>query len=72
MTLILAWKVKYFLPTVFLSDWMFLGLRFQNIGSANHVDNGFHPMFGVNRAFLVEGSVDIISVLENRILFLAF
>ena len=25
MTLILAWKVKYFLPTVFISDWMFLG-----------------------------------------------
>ena len=50
-----------------LGNW-----RFQNIGSANHVDNGFHPMFGVNRAFLVEGSVDIISVLENIILFLAF
>ena len=50
-----------------LGNW-----RFQNIGSENHVDNGFHPMFGVNRAFLVEGSVDIISVLENIILFLAF
>lgn len=29
-----------------LGNW-----RFQNIGSANHVDSGFHPMFGLTELF---------------------